>query len=722
MRLPSRRANDDVDAARGEPRQIRRAPPRPARNQSPRPPAATTRGCRGIVDVDGAGDAEPVVGRQRFDQAPHPAAADDQERGASRRQAVRDRRQPRPRARRTCRAGEPSPPPPPRPAARRSRSGATPPATPSAAGNCSSDPRMRDASRGSRRRPSPTAQRIAMSCSTRTSANADSSSTSSSSRLSSSMVTEMLTSDVLTTSIGVRQRSNTSKTRRRKPCAISMRVEVMSTTVTWRLQASAASGSSTGELGRDQRAAAVEPAAVQDADRDVLGRRRAGSCSGAAPWRRSTPARRLPRTTAAARRASRPRRADRRSSCRRRRSRSESRWRRARRRGSRPSNRTRRGRASSSRRSWWRRRSRRRPARGRRRRAARGARPTAAVVSSISGSAQPKVSLVISTRRGSTQTAGRPAAWQAASTIRLLSSSPKAATASRVRGDGVLQRRRWRAAGCAARPRQPRCALAGPSGIGRPPGARPASCRCCSSSSPAATAASSAAAAAAAQVKQPVGDSRQRRHHDHGAARAVRRADVAHEPADRFRIADRRSAEFQDHRTRTHHSSICRLTLDDCGLRFSLTNKNAGPVSTGRRRVLLAFLYMSDHAHVHTAGPPGRLTRFREATACACPGNHLRESIQTGTEARQLPDVRGWRFAVRAGLAPGSSRQTCLAVARSAKAGQRMICSGRRRQVAEQPQDDAAAVADDVELARLVDAEGADVAELRRRRAPRCAR
>ena len=83
-----------------------------------------------------------------------------------------------------------------------------------------------------------------MSCSTRTSANADSSPTSISSRLASSMVTEMLTSDVLMTSIGVRHRSNTSKTRRRKPCAISMRVEVMSTTVMWRLHASAASGSS----------------------------------------------------------------------------------------------------------------------------------------------------------------------------------------------------------------------------------------------------------------------------------------------------------------------------------------------------------------------------------------------------------------------------------------------------------------------------------------------
>ena len=29
--------------------------------------------------------------------------------------------------------------------------------------------------------------------------------------------------------------------------------------------------------------------------------------------------------------------------------------------------------------------------------------------------------------------------------------------------------------------------------------------------------------------------------------------------------------------------------------------------------MLLAFSELSDHAHVHTAGLPGRLTRFREA-------------------------------------------------------------------------------------------------------------
>ena len=63
------------------------------------------------------------------------------------------------------------------------------------------------------------------------------------------------------------------------------------------------------------------------------------------------------------------------------------------------------------------------------------------------------------------------------------------------------------------------------------------------------------------QVQQPVGDSRQRRHHDHGARAAVRRSDVTDEPPDRFRIRHRRSAEFQHHRTRTHYSSTS-LTFD----------------------------------------------------------------------------------------------------------------------------------------------------------------
>ncbi len=60
----------------------------------------------------------------------------------------------------------------------------------------------------------------------------------------SSTVTDTLTSDVVTTSTGVLKRSNTSNSRLRKPCAISMRVEVMSTTVTPFFDATAVSGRS----------------------------------------------------------------------------------------------------------------------------------------------------------------------------------------------------------------------------------------------------------------------------------------------------------------------------------------------------------------------------------------------------------------------------------------------------------------------------------------------
>ena len=52
-----------------------------------------------------------------------------------------------------------------------------------------------------------------------------------------SMVSETLTSEVATMSTAVSKRSNTSKMRRRKPCAISMRVEWMFTSVILRLQA-----------------------------------------------------------------------------------------------------------------------------------------------------------------------------------------------------------------------------------------------------------------------------------------------------------------------------------------------------------------------------------------------------------------------------------------------------------------------------------------------------
>ena len=71
-----------------------------------------------------------------------------------------------------------------------------------------------------------------MSLSIFTSANSRSAAAMLPSRRSSSTVTDTLTSEVVTTSTAVRYRSNTSKTRRRKPYAISIRVDVMSTTVT----------------------------------------------------------------------------------------------------------------------------------------------------------------------------------------------------------------------------------------------------------------------------------------------------------------------------------------------------------------------------------------------------------------------------------------------------------------------------------------------------------
>ena len=77
------------------------------------------------------------------------------------------------------------------------------------------------------------------------------------SRRASSIVTDTLTSDVVTTSTDVRCCSNTSKMRRRNPCAISMRVDVMSTTVTPFFDATAVSGRS---LGGRSRVISVPPA------------------------------------------------------------------------------------------------------------------------------------------------------------------------------------------------------------------------------------------------------------------------------------------------------------------------------------------------------------------------------------------------------------------------------------------------------------------------------
>jgi hypothetical protein len=105
----------------------------------------------------------------------------------------------------------------------------------------SSDITARPNSAASDRRFSPTMQTIAMSGSTLISAKLRRLLMMSSSRRVLSTVTETLTSEVVTTSTAVLNRSNTSNSRRRKPCAISMRVEVMSITVTPRLQASAVS-------------------------------------------------------------------------------------------------------------------------------------------------------------------------------------------------------------------------------------------------------------------------------------------------------------------------------------------------------------------------------------------------------------------------------------------------------------------------------------------------
>ena len=92
-----------------------------------------------------------------------------------------------------------------------------PPCDTMARGRPSSAPSTRVASRASVRSRSPTAQTIAIPSSLATSAKAESSATMPSSARRSSIVTETLTSEVVTTSTGVRKRSNTSKTRRRKP-------------------------------------------------------------------------------------------------------------------------------------------------------------------------------------------------------------------------------------------------------------------------------------------------------------------------------------------------------------------------------------------------------------------------------------------------------------------------------------------------------------------------
>ena len=91
----------------------------------------------------------------------------------------------------------------------------------------------------------------------------------------SSTVTDTLTSEVVTTSTDVWWRSNTSNSRRRKPCASSIPVDVTSITVTWRLQAKAVTGASCRPGSAVIRVPArAGPPRVEDPHRDVARERR----------------------------------------------------------------------------------------------------------------------------------------------------------------------------------------------------------------------------------------------------------------------------------------------------------------------------------------------------------------------------------------------------------------------------------------------------------------
>ena len=253
-----------------------------------------------------------------------------------------------------------------------------------------------------------------------------------------------------------------------------------------------------------------------------------GSCSGAGPWRRSRPARRLRRTTAAPRPPDDRRRADPRSACRRRRSRSESR--------DAPG-------AGSRRMRPQRRRVVRAAAAERRRRAGAvlptkpprtGTRPaarwgtisrsTAARVSSASGRAAVCWSSVTSARLASIQAAGTAASSNAAATMRLLTISPTAATASSERGDDS---RRMAMAVSTARRSSISFWMTPQSAAARAAGGRARGQREVPIENPidAGVDALDAALRVRRQREQLVGGARRRRHDDH--RRRVERARVA---------------------------------------------------------------------------------------------------------------------------------------------------------------------------------------------------
>ena len=217
-----------------------------------------------------------------------------------------------------------------------------------------------------------------------------------------------------------------------------MRVDVISTMVTWRLHATAASGRSAGGGSAVIVVPVpVGPAAVQDPNRDVLRDRRQDRARMQHLGAEVGELRRLAEREVRHDARDSPRRADRRSACRRRRSRSGSRGRRAPRRRSPPSSRTRRVRASSSRPATVA--PTNPPSTGTRPSATRGtiSRATASRVSSASGAAAVWAPSVTTARRASTQAVGTPACASAAARIRLFINSPVQTMASCALGEAA---------------------------------------------------------------------------------------------------------------------------------------------------------------------------------------------------------------------------------------------------------------------------------------------
>src|SRR5688572_16079923 len=235
VRLPAGGANHDVDLSLGQLWQVlrHRVSQREVDGDVDGAKAAGRDRPLARMLVNHAGDGGVILGRQRFHQRAHAAVAEQQDAHQAALTAARNLSWMRPSAvgksdsritkvmfRRDA-------------ACDSMRIGTSP----TEASTCA-------ASAASSCRPSPTTQTMAMWSSRSTWANSDSASTIAGNRRASSIVTDTVTSDVVTTSTEVLKRSNTSNRRRRKPCAINMRVDVMLTTVTPFFEATAVSGRS----------------------------------------------------------------------------------------------------------------------------------------------------------------------------------------------------------------------------------------------------------------------------------------------------------------------------------------------------------------------------------------------------------------------------------------------------------------------------------------------